>query len=265
LIYSFGWSSADAFVQHDIQELARVLLDSLEDSLPGITNMFKGTMKNYIKCTEVPYESATTESFLDLQLQVLGCKSVLESFYAYTMTEHLTGENIYKCEEYGEQPAIKGVKFLTLPPVLMLHLKRFQFDYRTGRDQKINNRYTFQNEINLSPFVENSTGEDVYCLQSVLVHTGGVSGGHYFNFVKTSLGKSDKDAWYRFDDDRVTRVTDDEAIDANFGGTGSASAYMLCYIRKNLLDLYMRPTTKEDVPTTLQERIERERSSCTIL
>lgn len=32
---SFGWTQADAFMQHDVQELLRVLFDALETELEG--------------------------------------------------------------------------------------------------------------------------------------------------------------------------------------------------------------------------------------
>jgi hypothetical protein len=39
LTRSFGWSGAESFQQHDVQELARVLFDALERSLVGTPNV----------------------------------------------------------------------------------------------------------------------------------------------------------------------------------------------------------------------------------
>ena len=39
---------------------------------------------------------------------------------------------------------------------------------------------------------------------SVLVHSGGVNGGHYCAFIKPAR----EDSWFKFDDERVTRVTE---------------------------------------------------------
>lgn len=33
LIKSFGWNTADAFMQHDVQELCRILLDRMEERM----------------------------------------------------------------------------------------------------------------------------------------------------------------------------------------------------------------------------------------
>ena len=48
----------------------------------------------------------------------------------------------------------------------------------------------------------------------MLVHSGDVSGGHYFAFIRPTL----EPTWYRFDDDRVSKSKPELAIDDNFGG-----------------------------------------------
>ena len=53
---------------------------------------------------------------------------VLDSFDDYVTVEELDGENKYDAGDHGLQPAQKGVKFLSFPPVLHLQLMRFQYD-----------------------------------------------------------------------------------------------------------------------------------------
>ena len=48
----------------------------------------------------------------------------------------------------------------------------------------------------------------------ILVHSGGMNGGHYYAFIRP-LGM---EQWYRFDDERVTKVKEKEAVEAQFGG-----------------------------------------------
>lgn len=56
LTSSFGWKDSDAFTQHDVQELCRVLFDALENVLKGteqenfINELYQGTMKDYVRC-----------------------------------------------------------------------------------------------------------------------------------------------------------------------------------------------------------------------
>jgi ubiquitin carboxyl-terminal hydrolase 7 len=134
LTKSFGWDTIDSFLQHDVQELARVLSDNLEkkmDKTPskGIMKyLFEGVIKNYIKCINVNYESSRNETFYDLQLNVKGCKNVYDSFKDYIAEETLEGDNQYHAEGFGKQDAKKGCIFIKFPPVLTLHLKRFEYD-----------------------------------------------------------------------------------------------------------------------------------------
>lgn len=48
---SFGWERSEAFNQHDVQELCRVLLDALENGYKGterhniVNELYQGEMK----------------------------------------------------------------------------------------------------------------------------------------------------------------------------------------------------------------------------
>ena len=51
----------------------------------------------------------------------------------------LAGSNAYRPNAaLGPQRALKGLALATLPPVLMIHLKRFTYDFATMRRIKIN-------------------------------------------------------------------------------------------------------------------------------
>jgi ubiquitin carboxyl-terminal hydrolase 7 len=41
-----------------------------------INQLFEGHTYNYVQCVDVEYKSDRTESFMDLQLDVKGCKDV---------------------------------------------------------------------------------------------------------------------------------------------------------------------------------------------
>lgn len=66
--------------------------------------------------------------------------SVDESFHDYVTTEILDGDNKYDAGEHGMQDAEKGVVFSSFPPVLHLHLMRFQYDPITDCSVKFNDR-----------------------------------------------------------------------------------------------------------------------------
>lgn len=284
LTRSFGWKSLDSFLQHDVQEFNRVLQEKLESKMKGtasdgaITRLFVGRMKSYLRCVNVDYESSREEDFYDIQLNVKGMKNLQESFQDYVQTEMLEGENKYHAEGFGLQDAKKGVIFENFPPVLHLQLKRFEYDMEKDAMVKINDRHEFPMQIDLGSFLDSESpvrGQDwKYNLHGVLVHSGDLHGGHYFTLIKP---EKDSD-WFKFDDDRVTRVLEREVLEDNFGGeypngaigqTGVrapvramkrfTNAYMLVYVRDTMSDEILKPFTVEDTPAHLRERLEEER------
>ena len=76
LTKSFGWSSSDVFTQHDVHELVRILFDALEDAFIGtpnavvMANLFKGTLRDFVKCTECNTERPRFDTILDLSLVI---------------------------------------------------------------------------------------------------------------------------------------------------------------------------------------------------
>ncbi|KAL3121385.1 hypothetical protein niasHT_004969 [Heterodera trifolii] len=276
LTKSFGWDSIDSFLQHDVQEFCRVLLDNLESKMRNtkvndtIPSLFKGRMKSYIKCKNVDFGSSREECFYDLQLNVKGKSNVLESFRDYIQLEILDGENKYDAGDFGLQPAEKGLKFLSFPPVLHLQLMRFQYDPMMDSNVKINDRFEFSEIMDLNEFAE-SEGDDeaqkndyTYLLYAVLVHSGDFHGGHYVAFINTNLKGSPR--WCKFDDDVVSRVTSRDAVTANFGGENPegvgrsfTNAYMLVYIKKSATGEVLGSVSEEDIPDHLKVRFESEK------
>ena len=45
----------------------------------SVDRLLKGKTYNFIKCKNVDYSSTKTEEFLDLQLDVMGCKGIQDS------------------------------------------------------------------------------------------------------------------------------------------------------------------------------------------
>ncbi|WJX24295.1 CSN-associated deubiquitinating enzyme Ubp12 [Trifolium repens] len=89
------------------------------------------------------------------------------------------------------QDARKGVLFIDFPPVLQLQLKRFEYDFVRDTMVKINDRYEFLLQLDLdrdngeylSPDADRNV-RSLYTLHSVMVHSGGVHGGHYYDFIR---------------------------------------------------------------------------------
>ena len=69
----------------------------------AISHLFEGHTFNFVECINVDYKSTRKESYMDLQLDVKGCKNVYDSFVKYTEVEKLDGQNQYKAEGHGLQ------------------------------------------------------------------------------------------------------------------------------------------------------------------
>eukprot|EP00268_Persea_americana_P045286 TRINITY_DN460_c0_g1_i6.p1 TRINITY_DN460_c0_g1~~TRINITY_DN460_c0_g1_i6.p1 ORF type:complete len:1115 (-),score=206.57 TRINITY_DN460_c0_g1_i6:816-4160(-) len=285
LTKSFGWDTYDSFMQHDVQELNRVLCEKLEDKMKGtvvegtIQQLFEGHHMNYIECINVDYKSTRKESFYDLQLDVKGCRDVYASFDKYVEVERLEGDNKYHAEQHGLQDAKKGVLFIDFPPVLQLQLKRFEYDFMRDTMVKINDRYEFPLQLDLdrengkylSPDADRRV-RNLYTLHSVLVHSGGVHGGHYYAFIRPTLS----DQWFKFDDERVTKEDMKRALEEQYGGeeelpqtnpgfnnppfkfTKYSNAYMLVYIRESDKEKIICNVDEKDIAEHLRIRLKKE-------
>ncbi len=93
-----------------------------------ISRIVEGQVLRLVKCVDVPFESKTTQTSLDIQLSVKRCPDLATAFANFCAREKLEGENAYHAEQYGMQKATVGVMFQKLPPVLMLHLVRYEYD-----------------------------------------------------------------------------------------------------------------------------------------
>ncbi|XP_070665817.1 ubiquitin C-terminal hydrolase 13-like isoform X1 [Malus domestica] len=281
LTKSFG-PTHDLFVKHDLPELNRVLIKKLEDKMKGtivegtIQQLFEGHYRNYIECFNVDYKSTWKESFYDLQLDVKGCRDVYASFSKFLEVKRLEGDNKYHSEELGLQDAKKGVLFIDFPPVLQLQLKRFEYDFMRDTTVKINDRYEFPLQLDLdrengkylSPESDKSV-RNLYTLHSVLVHSGGVHGGHYHAFIRPTLS----DQWYKFGDKCVTKEDVKRALEEQYGGeeetnpdfnntpfklTRHSDAYMLVYVRDSDKDKVICNVDEKDIAEHLRIRLKKE-------
>jgi hypothetical protein len=118
---------------------------------------------------------------------------------------------------------------------------------------KINDRFTFPLSIDLREYMTTKAQNEaklhpedppIYHLHSVLVHSGSVHGGHYYCFIRPFFQNTEyqQSPWFKFDDEMVTKVTEEEAVNGNFGGEirngwgrlSVANAYMLVYVRESM-------------------------------
>jgi hypothetical protein len=238
----------EGFVQHDIQEFIRVLLAKIEEKMAqtdrkdAVAEMFRGKFRHSISNSARKFDQARTEDFYDLSLQVRGFRRIEDSLRHFVSPEYLSGENAYDTgTDLGRIPVEIGVTILELPPVLQLHLKRFEYDLTRFSLIKIDDEFSFPAELDMQPYLHLSSAEHntVYQLYAVLVHSGTAFGGHYYVYLRPDGG----DAWHQFNDSFVEVADAVRALDENFGGADSLasiyatpkmySAYMLFYVRRD--------------------------------
>lgn len=124
-------------------------------------------------------------------------------------------------------------------------------------------RVTFDEHLDLSDYVAADAEGDVprkveYELFSVLIHSGGTFGGHYYAYIKDFLTNE----WHVFNDSSVAAMNVADLKKAYGGATsggygGSTSAYMLLY---RLVDpeRNQQPATVDQLPGHVLDVIEAE-------
>eukprot|EP00753_Platysulcus_tardus_P001828 PLAT11580.1.p1 GENE.PLAT11580.1~~PLAT11580.1.p1 ORF type:complete len:1163 (+),score=689.78 PLAT11580.1:82-3570(+) len=232
LTASFGWTAADAFQQHDVSELNRVLIDALEDAFKGtdmedlLSKLYEAKMVDYVHCRDCDTSREREDKYYDVPLVIkdqfsgVHNDSVAKGLDSFCTSELLEGDNQYFCEKCDKKcDADKGLKFKTLPYILTLHLKRFDFNFMTMERVKVNDEMSFPYKLNmdkwmgLEPPAEGAdSGVYDYELFSILIHAGGAMGGHYYSYIRNF----ETDTWFKFDDETVSEL-EAGAIEAAFG------------------------------------------------
>ncbi|XP_039457003.1 ubiquitin carboxyl-terminal hydrolase 15 isoform X3 [Oreochromis aureus] len=140
----------------------------------------------------------------------------------FTTKEKLGAEDPWYCPNCKQhQQATKKLDLWSLPPVLVVHLKRFSYS-RYMRD-KLDSLVDFPlRDLDMSEFLINpNAGPCRYDLIAVSNHYGGMGGGHYTGYAKNK----DDGKWYNFDDSSVSPASEDQIV--------SKAAYVLFYQRQD--------------------------------
>ncbi|TIA93624.1 hypothetical protein E3P99_00107 [Wallemia hederae] len=106
------------------------------------------------------------------------------------------------------------------------------------QDEKV---YDEREKAELDALIDDDLKKDVGCSKSglydlvgIVTHKGvNADGGHYIGWVRGDVHKSEeeRDNWYKFDDNKVTKVSQDKIAQLEGGGEDSV-AYMLLYKAK---------------------------------
>lgn len=185
-----------------------------------ITKIFGGNLRSELRVPGLK-NSVTLEPYQPLQLDIGAptVNNIVDALKGLTRPETLQGD--FNSPRGPGTSATKQVFIESLPPVLILHLKRFQYD-NTGGTQKIWKKvgYPLELEIPKEVFPQSKRnqfairgGLPKYRLISVVYHHGkSAAGGHYTVDVRRQEGRE----WIRLDDTVIRRVRSEDVAE---GGT----------------------------------------------
>ncbi|CAE7839356.1 UBP18 [Symbiodinium sp. CCMP2592] len=121
-----------------------------------------------------------------------------ELLRSFSRLERIDG---YKCEKCRQTGCVRSAYIKRPPNNLVFYIDRRQDSSRFG---KINRAVQFPQELDATPFVEESSSGS-YQLYGIVVHqdfNGSTFFGHYIAFVKDR----ERGLWHRVDDDQVSEV-----------------------------------------------------------
>lgn len=181
-----------------------------------VTKIFGGSLRSELRVPGLK-DSITLEPYQPLQLDIGSpdVHNIIDALKGLTHSEALHGD--FKSPKGPNVTATKQVFIETVPPVLILHLKRFQYD-NTGGTQKIWKKvgYPLELELPKEVFPRNQRsvfahdGYPKYRLIGVVYHHGkNASGGHYTVDVRRQDGKE----WIRLDDTIIKRVKSEDVAE----------------------------------------------------
>lgn len=251
--------------QHDAQELLAFLLDGIHEDLNRVqqkpyiedrdcdgtqdeidailawknylrrnkslvVDLFQGQLRNTCQCLKCKHKNIRFEPFMYLSLPISNdCRTLQDCMELYLTTEVLRGSNQWYCEKCKtHRDATKKIDLWILPPILIVHLKRFTHQgsvgssYGSGSKNGANVAYPSK-QWDLSKVVLSKAGDPaIYDLYAVSNHLGSLGGGHY---TAHALNRFD-DQWYEFNDSQFRVIPQDTVMVEN-----NPAAYVLFYNR----------------------------------
>ncbi|WFD43654.1 ubiquitinyl hydrolase 1 [Malassezia psittaci] len=184
-----------------------------------IVDAFQGQLRNQLRCLTCGYTSITYNAFLSLSVPVadgrkIASTTLMQCIDLFVREEVLEKSNAWKCPKCKvARRATKKLSLARLPPILVVHLKRFT--YKGPTTNKIDTPVHFPTiGLDLSnymppalppgtavrgiPASESQRPPYLYDLYAVTHHFGTLSSGHYTASIKN------QNTWFYCDDSRIS-------------------------------------------------------------
>ncbi|KAJ3439776.1 ubiquitin carboxyl-terminal hydrolase faf-x-related [Anaeramoeba flamelloides] len=217
IFLDFTGQPIDLTKQMDVYEFLTLFLSHLENNIKSnsekklLKNFFGGKLINQIIIRETGKITERIEDFTAISLDVENKKNLFDSLDQYVQIEELSGDNQIFIKELNKKANInKRSLFLDLPKNLILHLKRFEWDFKIKNRYKINSKYKFPLKLDMYKYTKdyfkmkysnkNYNSKENYTnlkkmnnvkkkcyeyeLTGIIVHRGTSNRGHYYSFIK---------------------------------------------------------------------------------
>ncbi|XP_071397108.1 uncharacterized protein [Centroberyx affinis] len=215
---------------------------------PHASEVFQGQLRHRTTCSRGHDVIEEKTPFWTLPLSITDTHdqicSVERAFELFFQSTSFSGDNKVYCKVCdGETEATSGCDMEKYPQILTLLLKRFDFDYYSMSNVKLESLvavpYTLQRQ------------SVKYELYGLVNHFGSLRGGHYTATIQSSENKT----WYEFNDSYVQEAR--EQPFAQDGTYKSRSVYLLMYRRATESHMSCE-TNSESLWTDKAERRQRE-------
>jgi ubiquitin carboxyl-terminal hydrolase 9/24 len=195
--------------QQDAVEFFMTLIDTIDEAMKSVgheqvcSKVLGGLMSDQKICKTCPHRYSRQEPCSVISVDVKNHNNLQDSLAEYTKGELLETENAYYCERCDKKvDTVKRLCVKKLPPILVIQLKRFDYDFERDAAVKFNDYFEFPRELDMEPYTvaglarrENEAvdcePEDLdpgivrkYRLRGMVVHSGQASGGHYYSYIK---------------------------------------------------------------------------------
>ncbi|KAL7432545.1 hypothetical protein ACHAXH_007010 [Discostella pseudostelligera] len=211
-----------------------------------LVDLFQGQLRNTMTCRNRISNSKTEsdgycghvnvkfDPFMYLSLPISDdCRTLDDCLDLFCEEEFLTGDERWFCPKCQQLVnASKKIDLFMLPPILIIHLKRFKFNPTSYRWTKIDQSVSYPvNDWDLSEVMKKKRGnsttnnriDPMYDLYAISHHEGDVGYGHYTAQTKNRFDGE----WYTFNDSQCHRKVVNHKQDYE----ASSSAYCLFYNR----------------------------------
>lgn len=144
-------------------------------------------------------------------------------------TDLLSGiqESLTEKINSGDQIMIKSSKISKAPNLLFVRFNRFFWKQKEQIKAKILKKVKFPLVLDVASVCTPGMPDTKYALRAVLTHIGrSADSGHYICWAKDPSTK----LWWKFDDDSVSAVTEEEILKLDGGGDWHM-AYICLYER----------------------------------